>query len=119
MEEEKMNIITLTEHAVDIEITGWDKLWAFKRSLTIPKDSISKAYRYDGNLKPPFWRSPGTEIPGVIIAGTYQGQGQKEFWNTRFKSTIVFDLKNGDYTRVVVDVEDPNQVLAELKNGLA
>jgi hypothetical protein len=35
------------------------------------------------------------------------------------KSALVFDLKDADYTRVVVDVDDPNKILAELAAGAA
>ncbi len=55
-------------------------------------------------------------IPGVIIAGTYYGRGRKEFWNTHFRGgTTVFDLKDADYTRIVVDVENTDAVLFELR----
>ena len=115
-----MNKIVISKQAVRIEITGWDKIWSFKGSLTIPRDSIIKAYKHDGKLKPPFWRCPGTAIPKVIIAGTYYGPGRKEFWNTHFhKGTLVFDLKNLGYTRIVVDVDDPDRILAALGSGAA
>jgi hypothetical protein len=114
-----MNNIIITTNAVRIEITGWDKIWSFKGSLTIPKDSISSVSKHDGKLKPPFWRCPGTAIPKLIIAGTYYGRGRKEFWNTHFKGAIVFDLKNMEYTRIVVDVADPNKVLSELEYDAA
>ncbi len=111
-----MNKITTGKNTVRIEITGWDKIWSFKGSLTIPKDSIIRAYKHDGKLKPPFWRCPGTAIPTVIIAGTYYGRGRKEFWNTHFNNTIVLDLKNVEYTRIVIDVEYPDKVLSEIES---
>ncbi len=112
-EKESMNEIITSRNTVRIEIKGWDKIWSFKGSLTIPKDCIIRAYKHDGKLKPPFWRCPGTAIPRVIIAGTYYGRGRKEFWNTHFKGGIVFDLKDVEYTRIVVDVEAPDKVLSE------
>ena len=108
-----MNEIITSRNTVRIEIKGWDKIWSFKGSLTIPKDCIIRAYEHDGKLKPPFWRCLGTAIPRVIIAGTYYGRGRKEFWNTHFKGGIVFDLKDVEYTRIVVDVEAPDKVLSE------
>ena len=115
-----MNKLTISKNAVRIEITGWDKIWSFKGSLVIPKGSISKVYKHDGKLMPPWCRCPGTALPRVIIAGTYYGRGRKEFWNTHFrKGTLVFDLKDADYTRIVVDVDDPDKILAELASGKA
>ncbi len=112
-----MNKVTISRNKVCIEITGWDKLWSFKGSLTIPKESIRRVYRYDGSIKPPWCRAPGTAIPKVIISGTYYGRGRKEFWNTHFRAgALVFDLDDAEYTRVVVDVADPEKVLAEVKS---
>lgn len=110
-----MNKIVISKNAVRIEITGWDKLWSFKGSLDIPKECISRVRKYDGSLRPPWCRCPGTAIPRVIIAGTYYGQGRKEFWNTHFRGgALVFDLKGAEYTRIVVDVDNPEKVLSEL-----
>jgi hypothetical protein len=111
-----MNKITISRDTVHIEITGWDKFWSFKGSLTIPRECISRVYRYDGSTKPPWCRCPGTALPKVIIAGTYYGRGRKEFWNTHFREALVFDLKDSKYTRVVVDLEEPERVLYELEN---
>ena len=36
-EEESMNKIVTSKNTVRIEIKGWDKIWSFKGSLTIPK----------------------------------------------------------------------------------
>jgi hypothetical protein len=119
-EEAQMNKLTISGHAVRIEMTGWDRIWSFKSSLVIPRGSIGGVYKYDGELRPPWCRCPGTALPRVIIAGTYYGRGRKEFWNTRFrKGTLVIDLKDADYTRVVVDVDDPDKILAELANDNA
>ncbi len=111
-----MNKVTISRKQVRIEITGWDKFWAFKGSLSIPRESISRVYKYDGSIKPPWCRAPGTAIPKVIISGTYYGRGRKEFWNTHFRQgALVLDLKNAEYTRIVVDVDDPDEVLSELE----
>jgi hypothetical protein len=110
-----MNKLTISKTAVQIEITGWDKIWSFKGSLTIPKACISSVRKYDGSLRPPWCRAPGTAIPGVIIAGTYYGRGRKEFWSTHFRGdALVFDLKDSEYTRIVVDVDNPEKMLSEL-----
>ena len=115
-----MNKVTISKNAVHIEITGWDQVWSFKGSLTIPKESIRKVSKHDGKLRPPWCRFPGTALPRVIIAGTYYGNGRKEFWNTHFrKNTLVFDLQDTEYTRIVVDVDDLDKIQAALATGPA
>jgi len=114
-----MNTITTTKATVRIKITGWDRIWSFKGMLTIPKECIIRAYQHDGKLMPPFWRWPGTAIPKMIIAGTYYGRNRKEFWSTHFRGAVVFDLQDMEYTRIVVDVEDPSNILSEFENKKA
>jgi hypothetical protein len=112
-----MNILTISKDTVHIEIKGWDKIWAFKGALDIHRNSIAKIYKYDGTIKPPWCKWPGTAIPRVIIAGTYYGRGRKEFWNFHFqKNAIVFDLKDADYTRIVIDVDEQAEILSLLTN---
>jgi hypothetical protein len=112
-----MNKIVVSGNTVRIEITGWDKVWSFKGSLTIPRECIRSVRRYDSSLKPPWCRCPGTAIPRVIIAGTYYGRGRKEFWNTHFREgALVFELKDAEYTRIVVDADNPERVLSEFED---
>ena len=47
-----MNTLHIMENEVKIEIKGFDKVLALRGSITIPKSSISKVYKYEGTLKP-------------------------------------------------------------------
>ena len=54
------------------EIKGLYKLWALKSQLTIPVSHIMRAYPNEKRLTGFFGlRMPGTQIPGVITAGTF------------------------------------------------
>lgn len=111
-----MKTITVSDDSVSIRLTGWDMIWAFKRSLLIPFSCISEVYGRPKELKPPWIRAPGTQIPGVIVAGTYFGRGRKEFWSCRYKSeSMVFDLKAHRYTRVVIDIDDARRRIEEIQ----
>lgn len=104
-----MNMVgyKINESLLIIEMKGWDKLWSLKGSLKIDLKKIVRVRHVANNDSPPWLRSPGTSLPGVITAGTYYGKGKKEFWCTRYKNNaVVIDLADADYTRVVVDVED-------------
>jgi hypothetical protein len=97
-----------------IHITGWDVVWAFKKEVSFPLASITKAYPYDASISPPWLKNPGTGWPGVIVAGTYQNlSDRQEFWCNHFKgNTLVMDLANEKYTRIVVDLP-PDQPVDE------
>jgi len=107
---------TVSADALELDIKGWDQLWSLKGAVTIPRAAIRSVARFDGELRPPLWRMPGTSIPGVIAAGTYYGDGRREFWMSRFgEDGVVVELGDGaPYTRVVVDVEDLAGLLAAL-----
>ncbi len=69
-------------------------------------------------LRPPFLRFPGANIPGVIIAGTYYGPKRKEFWDTRLKGkAIEIGLENDIYTKIVVDVSDPEKIVDKFERA--
>jgi hypothetical protein len=109
-----MNTIALNGDQVTIAITGWDKVFSLKGEVTFPKTSITNVYAFDNSLSPPWLRNPGTAIPGIITAGTYQNLGdRKEFWCTHFKgNALVIDLDHEDYSRIVVDLADHESVEA-------
>ncbi|WP_022670877.1 hypothetical protein [Hippea alviniae] len=110
-----MNTVNITDKTVEIEVEGFDKLWSLKGKLTIPRKSINRAYLRPEGLKPRWLRVPGTYLPKVIAAGTYYGQGRKEFWNTHFREDcLVFDLIDFDYTRVVIDVDGAQEIIDKL-----
>ncbi len=110
-----MNAVIITDKSVDIEVHGLDKLWSFKSKIEIPRNSIDKVYLCPKDMKPPWLKSTGTYIPKMIVAGTYRGAGRKEFWNTHScKECIVFDLKDFDYTRVVIEVNGAQELINKL-----
>jgi hypothetical protein len=111
-----MTRIEVSGDLLKIEILGWDKLWAFKSRLEFPLDHVISMRRWDQE-KDGKWRfrgirAPGTHLPGVIIAGTYYRKGQHFFYAVHhFEQTIVIELKDDWYLRVLVEVEDPEAVL--------
>jgi hypothetical protein len=65
-----MNKVSITKDKIIVTISGLDKLLSLKGQFEIGRNKIKNAKIYDGKLKPPFWRGPGTSIPKVIISGT-------------------------------------------------
>ncbi|MBW4537414.1 MAG: hypothetical protein KME09_26105 [Pleurocapsa minor HA4230-MV1] len=107
-----MNRISLDNQQVTIQIFGWDKLWSFKRKVIFDQNNIIQVFKYDKSISPPWLKSLGTAIPGIIIAGTYQNfKNRQEFWSTRFNgNTIAIDLQREKYNRVVCDLPQDQSV---------
>jgi|SRR5579884_1082352 len=106
---------------VIIEIEGWDKLWAFKSRLEIPLEHI-KSVRADPESARGWWhgfRIPGTQIPGIITAGSYYQSEGMVFYDVHDpERTIVFELDHEHYKRLVVEVESPGVAVATIQAAL-
>ena len=94
-----------------LHVKGADKLWAFKSSLEIPLVHIA-GVRADPEVARGWWhgiRLPGTQMPGVITAGTFYQDGKRVFWDVHHPDkTIVIDLHDERYNQLIVEVADPN-----------
>ena len=117
--------VSVTESAVVIEFSTWDKfLNASRKDITIPLEHIVSIDTGAEILKEcKGFRSPGTysfsQTYGFgVIAGTYrQRHGVKHFWNARAKladHTIRFNLLGNHFDSVVIQVEDPKVILESL-----
>jgi len=64
-------------------------------------------------------RMPGTNIPGVITAGTFYQHGQRVFWDVHDPdNTIVIELRDERYNELIVEVADPEAAVELIKAAL-
>jgi hypothetical protein len=104
-----------------LHVRGADKLWAFKSSLEVPLAHISEI-RADPAIAHGWWhglRMPGTNIPGVLTAGTFYQDGKRVFWDVHNpENTVVIELKDERYNALIVEVADPKAAVELVKAGL-
>jgi len=102
-------------------VKGVHKLWALKGRFEVPVRRI-KAARRDKNVMKGLWkglRIPGTQIPGVIVAGTYLRMGKKSFWDVaNGDGAIVVEIEGGPYDEVVVEVAEPARVVELIEEAI-
>jgi hypothetical protein len=100
---------------------GFNKVWALKGRLAVPKSCV-KQVRVMANPKELSWgwRLPGTEIPGLIRAGSYIRKGEWSFqlWRGR-KPIVLIELEGTRYSRMAVETQNPNEVITELDRILS
>jgi hypothetical protein len=98
------------------EVKGFHKLWALKSRIIILSDHIVNVRKSDESLTGwKGWRVPGTYLPGVIIAGSYYGKGEKIFWDVmNVEKSIVVDLKDERYTKLIIEVENVEEAIKQL-----
>ncbi|MCX4417420.1 hypothetical protein OOK43_29725 [[Kitasatospora] papulosa] len=115
-----MALIRIADDNLVVVMEGLDKLWAFKSRLTIPLANVRGA-TVDPGIATDFKgiRAPGSHLPGVIIAGTFHHDGDKVFWDVKDASkAIVVELADEEYTRLVLQVDDPRAAVALVENAL-
>lgn len=113
--------LSIGEGKLTLHVRGADKLWAFKSSLEIPLVHIS-GVRADPEAARGWYhgmRMPGTNVPGVITAGTFYPDGKRVFWDVHHpEKALVIDLHDERYSELVVEVEDPEAAVRVIREAL-
>jgi hypothetical protein len=105
-------VVTVDIVGQDLKVTisGWDVIWALKRSLTVPLRNVVSA-EVESMAGKPGWKIAGTNIPRGFSAGWFRRQGKNEFWVSRQKAeAVAIRLRDEKYARLVLQVEDPQAV---------
>lgn len=64
-------------------------------------------------------RAPGTQVPGLITAGTFYEHGARVFWDVhRPEKAIALSLQDERYAKLVVEVEDPAATVAAITEAV-
>ena len=106
---------------VRFEVEGWDKLWALKSQLEIPLEHIDVGSRRSGAGS---WlvarvQDAGTQIPGVLTAGTFYQSDGAVFYDVHDPDrTVVLELDHEHYKRLVIEVEDPTATVGKLRAAI-
>jgi hypothetical protein len=113
--------ISIHGDRVRFEVEGWDQLWALKSQLEIPLAHV-RSVRVDPEPARGWWhglRLPGTQIPGVLTAGTFIQHDGAVFYDVHNpERTIVLELAHELYKRLVLEVADPAAAVATINVAL-
>ena len=116
-----MNTITITPDTLVIEPHGIDRLWSLKRRIQIPLTEVLGAA-----IDPSVMNEPkGIPAPGLSFfgrySGTYMRAGERSFWSVSpgaGDAIVVVTLTGEYYTRLVLSVEHPEQVVRDINRVL-
>ncbi|HEY2496513.1 MAG TPA: hypothetical protein VGK24_05545 [Candidatus Angelobacter sp.] len=113
--------LSIAEGKLTLHVRGADKLWALKSSLEIPLAHIADV-RADSEVARGWYhgiRMPGTNVPGVITAGTFYQDGKRIFWDVHDPvKTISIDLHDERYSQLIVEVADPDAAVKLIQSAL-
>ena len=114
--------VVVEGNRVRFQVEGWDRLWALKSQLEIPLAHVRDA-RADPEPARGWWhglRLPGTQIPGLLTAGSFYQNGGFVFYDVHDpERTVVIELDHEHYERLVIEVEDPEAVVKTLRSAIA
>lgn len=114
--------LSVSDGRLILHVLGADKLWALKSTLEIPLQHVA-GVRADPEVARGWChgiRMPGTQIPGVITAGTFYQDGQRVFWDVHHpENTIVIDLHDERYNELIVEVANPAATVEQIRGWLA
>ncbi len=113
--------LSIAEGKLTLHVRGSDKLWALKSSLEIPLIHIASV-RADPQIARGWYhgiRMPGTNVPGVITAGTFYQNGKRVFWDVHHpEKSIVIELRDERFNELVVEVADPDAAVRLIQDAL-
>jgi hypothetical protein len=113
--------ISIDSGALRLDVLGWHRLLALKKRIVVPLDRI-RGVRIDESVArgPKGLRLPGTDLPGVITAGSYYHKGEWSFWDLCDPAkAIVIDLAGDRYQRLIVEVRDREGAVRLIEGAIA
>ncbi len=113
--------LELARDTLVVHVRGMDRLWALRSRLEISLAHVLSA-EADPELARGWWRgirSGGTQVPGVITAGTFHQEGERVFWDVHDpENTVMIRLRDERYNRLVIEVEEPHATVAAIREAL-
>lgn len=116
-----MTTISVSPAGLVVRIEGFDRILAFKRQIAVPLTHVAGVRIAERDARRWFrgLRLLGTDIPGVIVAGSYFWNGRLTFWDVHdARNAIAIALRDERYAELVVEVADPAAATALIRAAL-
>ena len=106
--------ISVDADRIRFAVQGLHQLWAFKRTLEVPRSAVRAVRRLPADALRGVWKGC-THLPGVIVAGTYYKDGERHFWDVAHADrALEIELEGHRYDRLFVEVADIDAALRAL-----
>jgi hypothetical protein len=104
-----------------LNVESYDKILAFKGHVEIPLVHITKVELNTGPTMDFRYATfgIGTIFAGRIQTGTFKEKEEKSFWDVHDpEKAILITLKNDQYSKLVIEVEQPTETIKEIREKL-
>jgi hypothetical protein len=113
--------IEIADDILHLHVMGMDRLWSFKSQLSIPIAHIVDATPAAEEAKRWYHgiRAPGTNIPGVITAGTFYDKDGCVYWDMHNPgNAVAIALHDERYSKIVIEVSDPEAAIEQVRSAV-
>lgn len=118
--------VTVSGSNLVVTIEGIRKLGALKSELTIPLANVRGAVAdpetsigWPGLKEFRSWpgrKIAGTDFYGHYLGGVFVQDGDRVFWDVSDPAkTVVIELDGDDFTRLIVEVDDPEATVEAIR----
>jgi hypothetical protein len=110
--------IDIDDTTLTVRPRGLDVVWTTRRRITVPLEHIRGARIDPDVVRHGPWLGAGYTdalLDYTVAAGPMFVHGRHEFWDVHFpERTMVVDLADEQYERLVIDVDDPEATVAQI-----
>ena len=112
--------IEVTGDALVVHVTGVDRILALTTTLTVPLEHITAIEHDPAPLHDdPGLRMRGTRLGNIVTAGSFLNAGDWTFCDVHdADQTVTISLHDEHYNKLVVGVDYPDGVVAEVREAL-
>jgi len=114
-----MPVLELTKNELVVHLRAWEAVLSLHRSIRVPLAHVRGATADDGYRGRELGlRAPGTGLPGVLHAGTFYKNGDRQFiFIARKTQPVVIELADEKWKRIVIGVADARRTAAEVSSA--
>ena len=113
--------LSVADGKLTLHVRGMDQFWSLKSTLEIPLEHVA-GIRADPEIARGWWHGLkliGTDLPGVLMAGTFYQHGEKIFWDVHDpEKTVVIELTHEKYGELIVEVADSSAAVSLVQSWL-
>jgi hypothetical protein len=108
--------LLVNDDLVTVSLSAIEKAEAVHGEVSVPRTAVVSARVVpDGMDEVHGLRTPGTGLPGVIMVGSWRDKERVTFAVCHGRRpAVVLELAGQHYDRIVVTVENPDEVVASL-----
>lgn len=102
--------VEITGGQLVVEVQGFDRVLALKSEVRVPLEHVVGAASGQSDANNWFHgvKAPGTNLPGVVVAGTFYWHGECAFFDVHHaEKAVAINLRDEKYQRLIVEVDDP------------